>query len=299
MVRIALWGGPGSGKTTFLYALRQAFDKHEGWSITSKDGAASGLFRDSARIMGSERRFPERTQRPETLRLQVTQSHRHLGRRGRFDVEILDFPGTWYGGADSSTTSESSWSHRDELIDYLQPCDGIVYFFDPLQDSREHDTSRFVESALDGLTQRVHAQAGDPSPRLPHHVAFLITKCDDVEIYRLARSWHLTVQDQEPPHQPRIPGELAKLFFDKLCDYGKGSGGVVRDRWRKHIEPSRLKFFATSSVGFAVTSNEFNRASPENVRRSSDPPILTSVHPLNVVEPLAWLEKSIRRSRAR
>ncbi|TCJ97710.1 hypothetical protein [Nocardia alba] len=136
-VRIGLWGPPGSGKTTYLAALKLAAlqtDLAGNWKMSGTDEASSDFLRDSTELLTKKGEFPpstilgqnflfqfigERTVIPEKT------NRRFLGRqappeepiieRDAFDLDVLDVPGSSYGTATTGRTNEDSRPIAAEL----------------------------------------------------------------------------------------------------------------------------------------------------------------------------------------
>ncbi|XVV01962.1 hypothetical protein ACQPW3_31940 [Actinosynnema sp. CA-248983] len=114
---VVLWGGAGSGRTTFLAALgAAAAQAHPPWQVTRRAEQAHE-YTLSADFTVRRKRFL----RYRTDTVQVA-----------FDLAVTDRP-----GADFTAPDES--------------CGGIVYFFDPTRSSDDGAADAIAEVAGDGL----------------------------------------------------------------------------------------------------------------------------------------------------
>jgi hypothetical protein len=71
---------------------------------------------------------------------------------------------------------------------------------------------------------------------------------------------------------------------------------VVKNRFA----PDRMAYFATSAIGFRPgPDGTVNLDDCSNVELDGEPKIIGELRPMNVLEPLIWLEDRIRSSRRR
>lgn len=149
MLRVGLWGAPGSGKTTFLSALTIAAMRSERPLLVfgADEQSTDFLVHGTEAITGGRRFPPSTTSLPElrfTVRLQTNvTSRRRFGRMAaepvsvELNIEMLDTPGMLFGSAPEverhGNTSQLPLPEADE-IGRLADCDGIIYLFDPTQE---------------------------------------------------------------------------------------------------------------------------------------------------------------------
>ncbi|WP_394617037.1 hypothetical protein JNUCC0626_46755 [Lentzea sp. JNUCC 0626] len=336
-LRLGLWGPPGSGKTTYLAALKLAtMRRAEGvgnWIMNGLDEESTKFLEQSTDMLTHQRTFPTATTTDKSMLFRFT-GEREVVRRNRFgrkivemepisfELDVLDVPGGRYdsdrslrqvpsqqiqfGGEDDVAGAPgkyaepmSSVEQENQLLDHLQMCHGIVYLFDPERDSTEHDAFRYFHPVLDKLTERVMGQVHFNGTRLPQHVAVCVTKFDQPNIYRQAHLKGYTLMDREPPYLPRVPNDSAAEFFELLCADPLSNTDLVEKGLRQYF--STLNYFITSSIGFYVSGNRFRAQDSLNVERVSAGPdgfrIKGRVYPINVLEPLLWLYQSILPAR--
>ncbi|GLY50784.1 hypothetical protein [Lentzea sp. NBRC 102530] len=303
-LRLGLWGPPGSGKTTYLAALKLAtMRRAEGvgnWIMSGLDDESTRFLQESTDQLTHQRTFPRATSTDKSMLFRFT-GEREVTRRNRFgrkvvemepisfELDVLDVPGGRYDsdrlsqggeqqkqdlgfGDDEVVETErlhapamSPVEQENQLLDHLQMCHGIVYLFDPERDSVEHDAFRYFHPVLDKLTERVMSQVHFNRARLPHHVAVCVTKFDQPNIYRQAQLKGYTLMDGEPPYLPRVPNESAGEFFAMLCADPQSNTDLVEKGLRQYF--STLNYFITSSIGFYVAGNRFRAQDSLNVER--------------------------------
>ena len=99
---------------------------------------------------------------------------------------------------------------------------------------------------------------------------------------------------------PRVPQERSREFFDWVCARVLGgSAGMVREGINAYFDPTRVQYFAPSSIGFRLNSNQvFDFRDFNNIQAiGQDITIRDRPRPINVLEPLIYLEQRIRSGR--
>jgi len=302
------------------------------WIMNGADGISSDRLVEWTDLLMRQRTFPPATLGPENLLFRFTGLDGEQRRQSRWarrpvppqrQAFELDVPGGWYrdqpllddlqasfgedgagsdggdGGEDDTGGAQANERCPDEedLTDRLESCDGIIYLLDPVCDTREGDAFDLFHRTLERLARRVFEQVRYREARLPHHVAVCITKFDKPEVYKLARQYGLTVQSELPPGMPYVPDKHADAFFQLLCHSSHGNAGMVRAALANHFDPAKIRVFVTSAVGFYVGERRRFRptdyANVENGASGRDH-IRGNVHPINVLEPLLWLQRSSR-----
>ncbi|SBW29069.1 putative ATP-dependent RNA helicase [Candidatus Protofrankia californiensis] len=320
-MRIGLWGAASSGKTTYLGALKFAAEQARGpasWKVTSKDPAALSLLSQLAYVLASEREFPESTQANTRLSWSFL-GQKQAGPMGRssqveFALDLLDVPGKlfqdeWTGNDEDEddldfdgVLSEPSrgMSHAAELVEHLVACDGIIYLFDPIREEAEGDSFRHFNQMLDKVVSRTFDNGKLIGNRLSHQLAVCVTKFDDPRVLGRAMTRRELEKLRDTPGQPRITSDIAVRYFEMLCrERPDSSVQHIRDSIVSNFYPDRVRFHATSSIGFYIgANNRFDPADYANVVSDRGRlRIRSRPQPMNVLEPLVTLVGRIRKSR--
>jgi GTPase SAR1 family protein len=297
-IKIGLWGAPGSGKTTYIGALDVAASNtvdYGNWKIIST-GPAMTYLRERRNELVLQRMFPAATlQKSVPLRWQFTGELPRGRRRNRviqFDLELIDAPGGLFG----PTKLDSA------LIDYITSCDGLVFLFDPtaeigLGGAQTDVNFEHFKDVLSEVSSRVGL---DSTARLPHFLAVCITKFDDAAIFHSAKLEAWISQDREGARLPRVPDERAAGFFEWICNrFPGGTAQLVRDNIRSYFHPNRVRYFAVSSIGFKTNAEhivDIDNCLNLN-SRNGQKELVQRPNPVNVLEPLIWLEGRISGGR--
>lgn len=307
------------------------------WIMNGSDDEASEfLITNTELLTNRPGKFPEATFITRNLLFRFTgeeEVHRRLwtGRRiseieqVAFELDVLDVPGKVYGPPSrkdpgpypASTAGSVSFPEQEpedgesgdvdpevdveeQLLEHLENCDGIIYLFDPIRDARNGDAFDYFHRILERLTRRTFEQERYQGTRLPQHLAVCITKFDEPQVYKMARRFGFTTQDAERPCMPRVPDGDAAEFFRRLCmDAPNGTADLVQGSLG-HFYSDRVAYFVTSAIGFYVGSTKrFQPSDYVNIEKTggSTAGIRGRVYPINVLEPLLWLQRSIRNTR--
>ncbi|MEV4154890.1 hypothetical protein AB0J48_17885 [Nocardia salmonicida] len=136
-VRIGLWGPPGSGKTTYLAALKLAAMQTNlpgNWKMSGTNGASSEFLREATELLTKKSKFPPATLLSQNFLFQFIgertviperPARRFLGRqatpeapimeRDAFDLDVLDVPGKFFGTEAESRTHQGDRPIAAEL----------------------------------------------------------------------------------------------------------------------------------------------------------------------------------------
>jgi hypothetical protein len=300
---IAMWGPPGSGKTTFLAALSVALNRNGlGWKIYGGDeGSEKQLIQMNTQLV-SGRTFPRGTVGIEEYSWVLSGPHRNahkkLFRKSQDEhvsvrLDLVDAQGEIAG-------PEMKFTQREELIDGLVRSRGIVYIFDPMRESDDGDAFDHTFGMLVQLARRMEEEGGWRGGRLPHYVAVCITKFDAPPILVTAQRMGLTVPSDDAHGFPRVPDYEARDLFEQLCTVsGTGNAEMVINSLEQYFDPRRIRYFVTSAIGFYLgRGGRFDEDDPNNLllMEEIDPRlgakrtrIRGPVHPINVIEPVFWL----------
>jgi energy-coupling factor transporter ATP-binding protein EcfA2 len=337
--RIGLWGPSGSGKTAFLAAINIAIKQSQEsqWLISGMNDESTRFLIEGTEMLETDRVFPDATEKTQRLSALMIRDEwqsgglfrRRLSGREDFHLDLIDPPG---GMQDARPTVpegdqkpdddyfEDSGEFEDdplddegqvsedqdpeELVNSLAACDGFLYLFDPITERAKGNARSNFQGTLLRITEKVvqsreRRMAGG---KLPQYIAVCVTKLDDPRIYKTARAGALLTYDYGEYNFPQVPQEWAEEFFELLCTTPQLRGAAgVRGGIRTSFRRERVKYFATTSVGFylAPRSLRFNERDYLNVSVGPDgrAMIRGDVYPINVLEPLLWLGGQIMSKR--
>ncbi|MGW4423184.1 hypothetical protein [Streptosporangium sp. NPDC004631] len=312
---IAIWGAPGSGKTTFLAALNIALIRKNGpWRVVGADGPSIDFLSEMTSALSQHQRFPPATGALGHYRWFLSRSPEQ-GRRGwlrrrrqarawKIGLDVLDAPGGFFRAERAGYGTD-----REELLDNLASSRGIVFLFDPIRESKDGDAFAYLHGVLADLAGRMLATDEYDDGMLPHHLAICITKFDELRVLQTADKLSLLTPDPDDPHRfPRVAAEDAEELFQALSTVSaSGNADMVLPALKQFFRPDRIKFFVTSSIGFYLDQRkgvfdpddfqnlipetpggaggqENSRAAPGNRFR-----IRGQARPINVMEPMLWL----------
>ncbi|MCM3887427.1 hypothetical protein [Frankia sp. R82] len=189
----------------------------------------------------------------------------------------------------------------EKLVDHLARADGMVYLFDPVRELGDRDSYQYLETMLERVLQRADELGRMPDGKLPHYLAVCITKLDDRRVFHRAYDGGFVSASDDEAMLPLVTCEDAADFFQYLCSretMGRhaGSGPKVRGSIERHFHPGRVRYFASSSIGFYVgRSGMFRIQDFDNVEQvGGQPRIRGELRPTGVIEPFLWLTESIR-----
>jgi hypothetical protein len=315
---IGLWGAPGSGKTTFLGALYLAANRSGGNVTIVGENHESTLFlSDSYQQLARERRFPDATQGSTPLSWQV-----RVGRPGggpaakggapvTFSVDLVDAPGRVHDAVagrlpddqdlafpvpEPSGSGAQSVISREEMLDYLASCRGLLLMVDPVQERGAEDTGEYFHGTMLEIAERWTSE-NRGSDQLPHFVAVCITKFDHPEVYGFARKHSFRTYREDDQYKfPRIHSGDAMEFYRELGrSVGDGEADLICNALRHHFRPERVQFFVTSAIGFYCDGTRFREDDRDNICQEGDGTntIRGPIYPINVLEPIVWLGRNI------
>ncbi|HLK72997.1 MAG TPA: hypothetical protein VKU77_05040, partial [Streptosporangiaceae bacterium] len=324
-VKIGLWGSPGSGKTTFLAALRHAAGDTNidcgTWGIFPLDRRSRDAMVDFTHAL-NQKQFPEFTPVGTKTQLRwlfvgdITDSRfarpqRRLWRRGtiesKFELDLIDVSGEAFTYNPDGQTGLRAVA--DEALTHLYQARGLIYLFDPIRERENKDALNYVNRTVAELKERF-ARNGYRHTHLPHRVSVCITKFDHPEVFQEARRNGFVEFGSDGI--PRVPDRHAEAFFDVLCtgrfwgekyEEGDLSARFVRNELRNAFDPANIEYFVTSSIGFWTPPGwtgspaEFDPEDFANYFQAAGekPGIRGAIRPINVLEPLIRLQQRIAR----
>lgn len=305
--RISMLGAPQTGKTTFLGALRVALLRQEelGWSLRGDDQASAEALVKFVSDMTQQHIFPRPTGgRIETynwslegeLPAVLKWERWRFRRRPQYARIPLDLGDV--GGEAADDAGEWGRASSRNLIDRLARSSGILLFFDPVREFERGDAFQHMYGVLTQLAAEMQH-----SGRLPHYVAVCIAKFDDVSVFEAARKLRIVEFDPTPPELPRVPGEYALELFQRLVRLSGGdTADLVLPMLRQTFHEERIKFFATSAIGFYINP-AYGVFDPEDYQNHIPGDKVTTpdyirggIYPINVIEPVLWLGRNVART---
>ena len=308
-VRVALWGPPQSGKTTFLSALTIAVSRSpQNLQIYGTDDASTDFLTGGITRLTSDRQFPPATVARSNLswavRLEAQIPERRLfGRHAtrtvtrEFGIDLLDVPGESYADGDPSRASSPGGYDRSAdpyLVGDLAACQGFILLFDSTRESQRGDSLAFFSGTL----LRIARQFPDVA-RLPHYLAVCATKFDEPDIYTKAvRLGYISRTPYDRQQFPRVADDRAEDFVRQLSKSStSGNSDIMLESITRYFMPERVRYFVTSSIGFRLdrATRLFDEADFQNVdpRADGGQRIRGPIYPINVVEPVLWIGESI------
>jgi energy-coupling factor transporter ATP-binding protein EcfA2 len=312
-IKIGIWGGSGSGKTTYLSALRIAAlnDQSGRWVIDGLDPLSARFLSDGTRLL-RRGTFPPPTEAASAARYSyevrgnltaglLDRLRYKVGspRYVNFKLDVFDYPGGLLLTADAG----------DELWQYLADCQGLLYLYDPQMTDIETDNFECLQQSLDMIRQVYVRNNQSPYYRgkLPQHLAVCITKFDDDSVFTQLMRHNLIAQDPDDPiHAPYVldSTKAFECFADPL----------TLATIQGYFQEDRVKYFATSSIGFNVDS-ETGKVDVERCNNTVTELLATTingqqtiikqvrivgrVNPINVLDPLLWLHAKLTGGNAR
>ncbi len=264
-VSVGIWGPRGSGKTTYLALL--PYSKVSGKFIPA-DRETGKYLNDNLRqlIYGGEP--VSTTTAPQRLVLDVSTPPRFLRNSESFVLKLADFNGE---------IAENPKAYKDEfdLINFFRTCPGISWFIDPdatsISTSIKHADVKFPRYAkmltdtMHHLYEAVKRDGNLRKGRLPHYMAFCLTKMDRPQYYD-------AIKDSKVAELIQII--LGPHWFkdvDRFCDI------------------NRCRAFPLSSFGL-MKDNYGNFGSNFDGKRIIDP---DHIDPFGIEEPIEWILENV------
>ena len=306
---IALWGAPGSGKTTFLSALSIALDDGKyGYTVVADNDASETLLIEANLALVQDHEFPSATQSINYLQWSLHGRRQRAVPNGRgfemaneahtITLKLVDPAGqlTLPGGL--------AVAERRQLIGALANAGGIIFMIDPIREFEKGDAYATTSGLIAQLTRQVVSTTTDFDRKLPHYVAICITKFDEPRVLATAASLKVLRYEEEDPFRfPRVADSDAQQLLASLFSVSHGGyGDRMLNSLTQYFHADRVRFFVTSAVGFYVSqeTGRFDKDNPQNVVKAAPGPdkfpqaqIRGPIYPINVVEPILWLAEHI------
>jgi hypothetical protein len=306
-----MWGGSGTGKTTFLGVLDIALNRKDyGLTMTGADDASVDMLTEMTETINDRREFPPATQSIDVFKwdiYSVRPPHPPPGgtaapptRPFKITLKLTDPSG------ELMKRGQRSNPDRKKLIDDIVDSTGILFMFDPIREFAQGDAFSTTNGVLKQLLLAFASK--DPAKftgRLPHYVAVCITKFDEPRILETARRMGVLRRDPHDPHDlPWVHNNDARKLLNSLTMVsGSGDGDMIVNALNTHFYPERVSYFVTSAVGLYVNpqTQKFDIDDPQNLIKNSagmsnSARIRGPVRPFNIVEPVLWLSEQISQS---
>jgi len=295
-IRLGVFGHANAGKTVFFTVLNEECKISRDIQLSVTDNATAGEFLQNFRsIWGlgttaevgtmidlrGEKRFPEATSRDRLLLFNVI-----LDGDTNLPIVVLDYP-----GAAVSITDPGEL--QDKVGDFMDGCDGLLFFFDPKVLQAELQTQAHVAAFVNMIERLAPLGA-----RLPIPVALIVTKADILDGFSSDDQVSLVSEENE-----NLLSENFELFLERILAGSRVSSnptwsGTVRGILVKLRE--FLKVVIGRTLDFQIFFVSATGSTPEKVgteigRSIYEPPERMS--PIGVKEPFSWLVRSIVRNR--
>lgn len=284
--KICLWGGPGSGKTTYLGALAlAAYLSNTGdWVINGLDPGSIQFLQKATSDLKSGS-FPGAAS-TSTASYSFQIRGRIMKKKGMFSflnqyeqidlvLQVTDRPG------------KDFIDYADEIAKDLAGCGGLILMYDYDLDQTDNPNFEYVQGALEFL--RVHiSQNLLPGSRLPHYLAVCLSKYDHEPTFRWLLEnqlvgWYAGDDHRNIPYLDEPRRALSRL------------DNLILPLLERNFDPPRIAYFGVSSIGFFHRQDggvETNVRIDKNVKtiRSG-----RAIYPLNVLSPLIWLAERLNQ----
>lgn len=311
-----MWGAPGTGKTTFLGALNIALNrKPYGLTMTGANEASVNLLIEMTDLLAVKHEFPQATQNIDYFKWELFdmrarqpviapngQPVRPPAKPAKITLKLTDPSGELMGN------DKKNDPDRKKLIDDIVDSEGILFMFDPIREYERGDAFSTTNGLLIQLVSALATRDPDNfTGKLPHYVAICVTKFDEPRVLETARQLNVLRRDPHDPHDVPWVHELdaRKLLVSLASVSGSGDGEMLVNALDQYFHADRVRFFATSAVGFYVDpqSKKFDIDNPQNLvkgaagmAQAGDSRIRGPVRPINIVEPVLWLSEQISHS---
>ncbi len=295
-VRVGVFGHANAGKTVYFTVLNEESKISKDLQLSVTDNQTAGEFlRHYRSIWGlgttsdvgtvvdlaGDKKFPDPTQTDRVLQFNAI-----LDRSKKLPVVTYDYPGNAISISDRTDLS-------DKVIDFMDGCQGILFFFDPKVMQADTRAQAHVASFVSMLERLAPVES-----RLPIPVGLVITKADILDGFSGDDQAVLIGADLE-----HALSDDYELFMEKVLATNKITSNPA---WAGSVRTvlTKLRDFLNVVVGrtldFQIFFTSSTGQAPEKVgsdvgRSIYKPP--EKVTPVGAKEPLYWLLNSIQRNR--
>ncbi len=295
--RIGIFGHQNSGKTVYFTVLNEECKISRNLQISVTDNATSSEFLVNRRAiwglgttsevgtvvdLRGEQTFPESTIEDKLLIFTAI-----LDGSKKVSVVTYDYPG-------KAVAIASDEELKEKVLDFMNGCDGLAFFYDPKIMGSELESQAHVASFV-AMLEKLAPQ----NQRLPIPVAMVVTKSDILPGFS-GESQSILIS----PEDEHLLSEDFEIFLNKILTSQK----VTTDpAWAGSVRTIlvRLSDFLRVIVGRTLNFQIFfvsnTGQEPEKVgtdvgRSIYRPP--QKIHPSGVKEPIYWLLRAITRNKA-
>ncbi len=259
---IGIWGPKGAGKTTYLSVLYQDCLAN-GWKMKAADEESDEFRLKNYQLLFEKGEFPFAT-RQQDVGVYTYDISRvgALGVAQAYRLVLADASGEWFENPIQTRNlfPEITTNPYDRLI----KCDGLVLLLDPEEVQTQQTTHYVTISRALGALERSASHNSINKPIVPW-MAICFTKMD--------RDKYLFKIDLE--------GQKMNDFARQVL------GPHIYQDILNACDPSRVKFFGCSSIGFQHNGKMSSAiATEESGERRIDPDKIT---PINIFKPIEWL----------
>ncbi|PWI06448.1 hypothetical protein DIZ27_33700 [Streptomyces sp. NWU339] len=284
---IAVLGAAHSGKTTFLAAAGLAaagapLDLGR-WNVIAESERAEQFLVQQTYALAVARQFPQATLGPSSFsyvfRAELT--GRRRPERIDFALDFCDVGGHEY--------QRENYGDNHILDAHLGRAGHLVILVDPTGSGPQ---AEFLAPHLERLLQEFHEQGRLVRGRLPHRVAFCVTKFDEPSVFQGARRGNWVGQNAQG--DPCVPAVDAEGYIGWLADR---SAYVARARalTKAYFLPDHVLWYAVSAIGFHRTRGgtlNLDDCSNQTHDEHGLPALRGPARPVNVLEPLIALGRA-------
>ncbi|MDH3889901.1 MAG: hypothetical protein OEV49_02355 [candidate division Zixibacteria bacterium] len=295
-MRIGVFGHANSGKTVYFTVLNEECKVSKDLGLSVTDNPTAGEFLSNYRAiwglgtsdtagtmvdLREDKKFP-----PATPGEKILQFNTILDRAKNIPVVAFDYNG-------KAVSIQEHHELAEKVKDFMQGCQGILFFFDPKMLGAELQCQAHVASFVN-MCEALAPGGG----RLPIPVALVVTKADVLPGFSGEGQTVLVSADQE-----HFLAEDYEIFLEKILSSNRIASnsawaGSVRDVLVKLKD--FLKLIVGRTLDFQVFFSSNTGVAPVKIgtdvgRSLYKPP--DKMQPVGVREPFYWLLKSIIRNR--